>query len=71
MSSTEEMLQKSKVDRIIIYDSEGKVIFRIPVWLAVILVIGAPPLLVLTLVLMLAETIDVRYEHCSCVTGVE
>jgi len=62
MSQAEEMFEAGKNDQVVIYDQKGKPIFRIPLWLAIILIIAAPQLLVVVLVAMALEIISVRQE---------
>jgi hypothetical protein len=64
MSKAEETLNFDMNRHVAIYRKDGSSLIKIPFWLAIILIIGAPQLLVLVLLAMYLDWIDVRYEKC-------
>lgn len=62
MSRLSEMMDEGKRHHLSFKNQKGKTLLRIPLILAVILIIGAPQLLLVVLVAMLLEIIEVEYD---------
>ena len=62
MSQMNEMLDAGTNHYFFILNQKGKPILRIPLWIAILLIIAAPQLVVVILVAMALEIISVKYE---------
>lgn len=62
MSRTDEVFEAGKRHHITIKNQKGKPLIKLPLLLAVIILIGAPQLLLIVLVGMVLEMIYVEYD---------
>jgi hypothetical protein len=62
MSTLNELFEAGKRHHGSLINNKGKILFKIPLLLVVILIVGTPQLLLVVLVAMLLEIIEVEYD---------
>lgn len=62
MSRLSEMIDEGRRHQVAFKNKKGKTLLKIPLILVVILIIGAPQLILVVLFAMLLETIEVEYD---------
>lgn len=62
MSRLSELFETGRRHHVSFKNKNGKILFKIPLLLAVIIIVAAPELLVVVLVAMVLEIIEVEYD---------